>query len=326
MMTDPVTYLRHRNPLTLQQLESRSDYCPPLPLAEQITSRHSESRMRPQYRRRRLLSLAVPVTAIAAAAFVVVGPWGSSSNTAAATLDQLANVAASETRALDANHVLLLTTTESIATTFAGRHGGFVGFQTQHVAIRVTADGLASETTTTSPLRFPGSRDRARWIAADRPDAIPTGTHTDTRRVTPPAQPFDGIEPNVTAMRAHLDTLSRQQSQPQPVGALIVATGILRQPNVNPETRTSLYRALAEVDGLSVSHGRTTPEGHPTAIISAESDHSGAPTRYELIFDRTTGRLTTSRQTLLTDQSWVDAQAPIVMNEFTIEYFEIRPS
>jgi hypothetical protein len=95
-------------------------------------------------------------------------------------------------------------------------------------------------------------------------------------------------------------------SVPADVKSFEYATSVLLQAGSSPELRAALYTLVAEIDGVELTGELRDPIGRVGTGVSIDTDYSGAPTRYTLIFDPDTSQPLAYTERLLEPQDWSD--------------------
>jgi hypothetical protein len=114
-------------------------------------------------------------------------------------------------------------------------------------------------------------------------------------------------------------TLAGQLAVGHPTGygvaeMLVAVTDLWREQALPPELQAAVLRLLADQPGL-VNRGRVFDRaGRPGIAISVDSDYSGLPTRYTIIFDDSTGMLRDYEETLTTTAGKLNVPIPSVIS------------
>lgn len=87
-----------------------------------------------------------------------------------------------------------------------------------------------------------------------------------------------------------------------------------RQMPIEPPVRAALLRVLAKAPGVSSVGSLDDRNGRPGVGFVTDSDYSGLPTRYMLIFDPEGGRLLGYEETLTTSPGKLNVRVPAVIN------------
>lgn len=175
----------------------------------------------------------------------------------------------------------------------------------------IAKDGSGRRHRIVAPVEFAAPKDREAWEAAGRPDFQPdawTG-HTEDETLRPGSESnriweseISEIPTDSAAMSEWLlDQVTRSHNGFSPaVRSLGLVSDILNDPLATPELRAALYEAEGHVPGIEYFGKAIDAIGRPGVAIGAESANSGAPTRYELIFDPRTS------QVLATEETWLE--------------------
>jgi hypothetical protein len=124
---------------------------------------------------------------------------------------------------------------------------------------------------------------------------------------------------DVASLSTNPATLARQLAVGHPtsngVAELFVAvTDLWREQAPAPVLQAAILRALADQPGL-VNQGTVIDRaGQPGVAISVDSDYSGLPTRYTLIFDDSTGMLRDYEEMLTTTAGKLNVPVPSVIS------------
>jgi hypothetical protein len=174
----------------------------------------------------------------------------------------------------------------------------------------IAEDGSGRRRKVVAPVKFVGPADREAWEAAGRPSFQPHAWNGYTADETLRAggdenrvyeAELSGIPTDSAEISEWLiDQVTRSHNGFSPaVRSLDLISEILNDPLATPELRAALYEAEGRVPGVE-DFGRTADAlGRPGVAIGAESANSGAPTRYELIFDPETSQVLATEQTML---------------------------
>lgn len=166
-------------------------------------------------------------------------------------------------------------------------------------------------------IRFPGPRDRARWIAAGRP-----GSGRGTGAGLPPAAGayggpsgfwfgrerlrYEELRALPTDPKALYRRLLRAAGDAGPtpdVEAFEIIGDLLRTSPVPRRVRAALYRAAARIRGIRLVGEVRDPLGRPALAI--ELAH--ADSRRQLLFDPKTSAIIGEQQVLTKSQAYIDA-------------------
>lgn len=98
-----------------------------------------------------------------------------------------------------------------------------------------------------------------------------------------------------------------------PAERLVAIGDAYRQMPLPPAVRAAVLRYLATTPGLMLTGRVVDRAGREGLAVSVDSDHSGLPTRYTLIFDPADGRLLGSEDTLTTTAGKLGVRVPSVI-------------
>jgi hypothetical protein len=168
----------------------------------------------------------------------------------------------------------------------------------------------------TAAPRFVGPGDREAWEAAGEPAFSVAHTEETMERELPPGfDPGDGIASLPLDPDALYSVLSRRADQaensvPKQVGVLLLIGELLENPAAGPDLRAALYRSAERIPGVEFFGETQDQLGRPGVAIGLESDYSGGPTRYELIWDPETSEVLATTEIALQPVEYADASAP----------------
>jgi hypothetical protein len=84
-----------------------------------------------------------------------------------------------------------------------------------------------------------------------------------------------------------------------------------------PAVRAAVLRFVAATPGIRLTGHVTDRAGRPGIAVSLDSDYSGLPTRYTLIFDEHDGRLLGDEEMLTTTAGKLNVPVPSVIGYTT---------
>jgi hypothetical protein len=99
-----------------------------------------------------------------------------------------------------------------------------------------------------------------------------------------------------------------------PAERLVAVADAYRQMPLAPDVRAAVLRYLATTPGLTLTGRVTDRAGREGIAVSVESDYSGLPTRYTLIFDPDDGRLLGTEDMLTTTAGKLGVRVPSVIS------------
>lgn len=178
-------------------------------------------------------------------------------------------------------------------------------------------DGSGRIREETQPAELVGARDQRNWIAAGSP-SLGVKPGMSDREVGPDALTGTTGEPGLPAVSdlpADPDQLervfenAREQSSasvPRSVKEFEYAGAVLTAGGASPELRAAVYDFVGSIDGVSFEGTVRDPIGRVGEGVSIESDYSGIPTRYTLVFDPNTSQPLAQTSRLLEAQPWID--------------------
>jgi hypothetical protein len=256
--------------------------------------------------------LAIGVPALTAVLFVsVVGIPGGGEGTPA-TLPALAKVAeaAADQPAPDTALPYRYQKTQSmyLDTAVWSKTLAWSYFESEIDEEWIAKDGSGRRHRVVAPVKFAGPEDREAWEAAGRPDFQPHAwsvyTEEETLRPGEDDRLYEaelaGVPVAPAAILDLLDRVTRSGNGFSPaVRSLNLVSEILNDPRATPELRAALYEAEGRVPGVEYLGRATDAIGRPGVAIGAESANSGAPTRYELIFDPETSQVLATEEITL---------------------------
>lgn len=174
----------------------------------------------------------------------------------------------------------------------------------------IAGDGSGRRHSVVAPVRFAGPEDREAWEAAGKPNFQPHAWsgHTDDETLRPGSDHTRLYEAELSGIPTDpveisewlLDQVTKSHNGFSPaVRSLNLVSEILNDPLATPELRAALYEAEGRVPGIEYLGRAADATGRPGVAIGAESANSGAPTRYELIFDPGTSQVLATEEIIL---------------------------
>jgi hypothetical protein len=272
------------------------------------------SRLRPT---RLIPALVAALALVAVVAALLPGSAGKASPEAAEALSQVAGVAGAQTstgptsgftysRQIQADRL----------TTGTGDSPAFSVLVPTRIETWVAPDGSGRVRGVRQGVEWPGPRDERRWRAAGSP---PLGAERSSDERFGPGELNDtGAEGNLPPTRelpADPERLAEifkaeaaisSASVPVDVKSFEYATSVLLQAGSSPELRAALYELVAGIEGVELTGEQRDPIGRTGTAVSIDTDYSGAPTRYTLIFDPDTSQPLANTERLLEPQDWID--------------------
>ena len=182
------------------------------------------------------------------------------------------------------------------------------------------------------PPQFVGPGDKAAWEAAGRPEFLSGDSDEVVERTLPPESEAGGLDTDVSGLPLDPDLLLEELSQradqvdnsaPPQVRTLLLIGELLQNPAASPDLRAALYRAAEGIPGIR-EFGETVDQlGRSGVAIGMESDYSGGPTRYELIFDPQSSEVLATTALSLSQVQFADAPPPFPIE--TTLFLDLRP-
>ena len=102
-----------------------------------------------------------------------------------------------------------------------------------------------------------------------------------------------------------------------PVERLVAVQDAYGQMPLPPAVRAAVLRFVAATPGIMLTGRVTDRAGRPGIAVSLDSDYSGLPTRYTLIFDEDDGRLLGDEEMLTTTAGKLNVPVPSVIGYTT---------
>lgn len=171
----------------------------------------------------------------------------------------------------------------------------------------IGADGSGRIRSMIGEARFPGPRDRERWLAAGSPP-LPSGVSDET--FPPGVLAYEDLRSLPTEPRELLAVLQRQvatEDLPTDV-AVFVRVGQLLAPGDAPsELRAALYVVASRLAGVELIGEVVDPLGRPGLAVAMTHSELGSTLREVMIFDGETSALLAHSQVLLEPAPWIDA-------------------
>jgi hypothetical protein len=257
-------------------------------------------------------AIAAPVAAAALVASVVGLPSGGDDTPA--TLPALARVAeaAADQPAPDTGFPYRYQKTQStyLDTAVWSRTLAWSYFDSETDEEWIAADGSGRRRRAVAPVKFAGPTDREAWEAAGRPSFQPQAWsgHTEVETLQPGSDENRAWEAELSGVPSDpseisqwlIDRVTKSHNGFSPaVRSLSLVSDILNDPLATPELRAALYEAEGRVPGIEDFGKAKDAIGRPGIAIGAESANSGAPTRYELIFDPATSQVLATEEVIL---------------------------
>jgi hypothetical protein len=176
--------------------------------------------------------------------------------------------------------------------------------------------------------RFVGPGDKAAWEAAGSPNFLADDGGETVERTLPPGSEgtaVSGLPADPDVLYEELSQRAKQtdNSAPPDVRTLLLIGELLQNPAATPDMRASLYRAAEEIPGIQYFGATEDEAGRPGIAIGMESDYSGGPARYELIWDPDTSEVLATTAIVLEPVRFADAPAPFPVT--TTLFIESRP-
>jgi hypothetical protein len=159
---------------------------------------------------------------------------------------------------------------------------------------------------------FPSARSRRAWEENGGPAAVPApsdetlgpgGSHLMW-------QP-DSLSGDPVRLREQLDV--GHPAELGPAETLVAVGDLYLEQSVQPAVRAAILRIIAGLPGLRYDGTTTDRAGRSGIGVSIDSDLSGLPTRYVMIFDPLTGQLLDSEEILTTTAGKLDVPIPSVV-------------
>ncbi len=299
----------------------------------------------PRRRRRWLAAVLAPAAAAALALGVITGlDRGSVSPEPASALERAADAAEVRAPDLGPGEYLYVRERGSLVRTFeAGGSGPGVparqrmrpgppfsvvaGPATTETWMNRQGNGRYTLRAPATPLEFPGSRDRRRWIERGRPWVGKRGYSDSGEYLTDPkgfpvgdgaqltyddlaSLPTDGRE-----LYAELIELAGDRPPSPDVEAFRIVTDLLRFAPAPRRARAALYRATAHIKGIRMLG--EVRDGLGRRGQAVEVEHEGV--RSQLIFDPETSALLAERDVLAERKPWIDAEPGYVLRSLLVE-------
>jgi hypothetical protein len=178
------------------------------------------------------------------------------------------------------------------------------------------------------PPQFVGPGDKAAWEAAGSPNFLAGASGETVERTLPP----DSEGTAASRLPADPDALYEELSQraqkvdnsaPPQVRTLLLIADLLQDPAASPHLRAALYRAAEKIPGIQYFGATKDEAGRPGVAIGMESDYSGGPARYELIWDPETSEALATTAIVLEPVEFADASPPFPIE--TTLFLDSRP-
>jgi hypothetical protein len=270
----------------------------------------------PARRLRRPLRLALPTVAVMALALVVVPSVLSSRGGEGAE--------AAVPRALDYRPVSAPTGVAALLTELAARvaplpddtgSGRYAHLRSREWNLFTRVDGERVESEVVPQLR-------ETWFAADgsgrtvtsveRPGKPVEISRRDVGAGAPPTMwPLRSLSPDDEELAGQLGRGHPRENGP--AERFVAVQDAYGDMPLEPGVRAAILRYVAATPGLVVTGAVDDRVGRAGIAVSVNSDYSGLPTRYTLIFDERTGRLLDSESTLTTTAGKLGVPIPSVI-------------
>jgi hypothetical protein len=170
-------------------------------------------------------------------------------------------------------------------------------------------DGSTHIVTVNRPPVFRSNADRERWQDDGSPGKA-ANRHIDelkaASRMWQTAPPAD-----VNALRRYLEIGHPTRNGPAEV--LVAVEDLNRDRVLEPAVRSAILRLLAQLRILRYDGTVADRAGRAGQAFSLDSDYSGLPTRYTVIFSADTGELIADEQVLTTTAGKLNVAIPAVI-------------
>jgi hypothetical protein len=256
-------------------------------------------RMEPKSRRvrgRLLLAAGVAVGVVAAA--VVLAGVGDEATVDARAASVLRDAAA-KTRAVQAprgpRRVLYVKSVDAYLSTWAE-----AGFSVLVPHVREVWSGPRGgllDSWSGEP-RFLSARDRARWIAAGRPQV----REPDTKPTRVPRQAPSDLPTDAGALFDRLEAEAKGHSEGTNRQMFTLVADAFRETNLSAAQRAALYEVAARVPGVELIGSTKDPAGR--AGVAVAMDHPDDGMRHTLVVDPETGALLSEQRVTLAQNSY----------------------
>jgi hypothetical protein len=184
-------------------------------------------------------------------------------------------------------------------------------------------DGSGRKISAFQPPVFRSDADRERWLDQGSP-----GEEEDPSRDSYGPGKFPVMWPDpAPASGAALKPWLRigHPATNGPVETLVAIEDLVREQVLSPAQRAAVLRVLAGVEGLKYDGTVTDRAGRPGIGFSVESDYSGLPARYAVIFSPATGALLAFEEQLTRTAGKLNVPVPSVIGYTTILTSDTAP-
>jgi hypothetical protein len=285
-----------------------------------VSAGRGASRSRRRRRERpRPVRLALAGAAGAALLGVIVsalpGRDGDASPEAANALQSVATLAAADAAPVAPSDIIYYRWEHADTGGSEGAGGPYGWLQPATIEQWVAPDGSGRVRTVTRGPEFGGPRDERRWRQSGAPDLGGAGVSDRTFGADGlTGVPYEGALPPVRDLPEDpgqlLELFESKAGDFEPANVKVFeyATSVLLHAGASPALRAALYEAVAEIEGVSLTGEVRDPLGRRGVGVSIESDYSGSPTRYTLIFDPETSQPLANTEDLLEPVEWIDGR------------------
>ena len=172
------------------------------------------------------------------------------------------------------------------------------------------ADGSGRLRETRTQPTFLGRRDEERARRAGTPKLGGGSSDRAVRAETLGDSDLGSWSTDPDQLRSQLEDRAKQADAPRNVEMLVLVGDLLRQADAPRKLRAALYRAAAQIPGVTILEHARDPVGRDGRGIAVTSGYSGDRERYALVFDPRTAMLLAEETWLLERVPYVDAEPP----------------
>lgn len=190
----------------------------------------------------------------------------------------------------------------------------------------VAADGSGRVRETVGHPEWPGPRDEERWRSQGK---LPLDTDESTDRRYGPGEltgrPYEQDIPATRELPADPNELiaifaaeaeRSSPSVPRNVKMFEYATSVLLHRGASPSLRAATYGAISQIEGVELIGEMRDPLGRAGTGVGINSDYTGAPRRYTIIFDSETSHPLAATEQLLEHSDEIDS---LTLDSTTLE-------
>lgn len=184
----------------------------------------------------------------------------------------------------------------------------------QDVTVTWAPDGSGSLHAVTREPFFPSREHEAAWRDAGKPGAPGTMVRDDEFAAGEFHQVYDAVPPTEAAqMRVYLET-GHPVAELGTAELFVAVQDLARSWTLDGRQRAAVLEVLAAAPDIQLLGTTRDRNGRTGTAVAVDSDMSGLPMRYVMVFDPPTGELLAGETQLTTDPGHLDVLAPSVIS------------